>query len=74
MFTVDPTLAFTVFQGLSGSFRYFWDFQLLKLKYDKLLSSFAFNFNLRHYNWESAPLEGFEAAFIKVGRCRLTPS
>jgi len=25
-------------------------FQCLKLKYDKLLSSFAFNFNLRRYN------------------------
>ena len=22
----------------------------MKLKYDKLLSNFAFNFNLRHYN------------------------
>ena len=27
----------------------FRDFQLLKLKYDNPLSSFAFNFNLRHY-------------------------
>ena len=34
---------------LSGTFR---DFQLWKLKYDKLLSSFAFNCNLRHYSKE----------------------
>ena len=27
----------------------FRDFQLLKLKYDKLLSNFAFKCNLRHY-------------------------
>ena len=33
---LDPTLAFR-------------DFQLLNLKYDKLLSNFAFNCNLRHY-------------------------
>jgi hypothetical protein len=34
-------------------------FQLLKLKCDELLSSFAFNFNLRRYTWEpgrSCPL------------------
>ena len=40
VFTVDPTLAFK-------------DFQLLKLKCDKLLSNFArfgFNCNLRHYS------------------------
>ena len=55
---VDPTLAFRDFQGLSGTFRDFQglsgtfrDFQLLKLKCDKLLSNFAFNCNLRHYNW-----------------------
>ena len=42
---VDPTLCF---QALSGTFR---DFQRLKLKYDELLLSFAFNCNLvRHYN------------------------
>jgi len=43
---VDPTLAV-------------WDFQLLKLKHDKLLSNFAcfaFNCNLRHYTLLSDPL------------------
>jgi len=44
---VDPTLAFRDFQELSGTFR---NFQLLKLKYVKLLSNFGFNCNLRHYN------------------------
>ena len=34
MEAVDPTLAFR-------------DFQLLKLKYDKLLSNFAFKYNLK---------------------------
>jgi hypothetical protein len=29
--------------------------QRLKLKYDKLLSTFAFKFNLRHYNTNIAP-------------------
>ena len=43
---LHPMLAFRHFQGLSGAFR---GFQLLKLKYDKLLSTFAFNCNLRHY-------------------------
>ena len=36
VFAVDPTLAFR-------------DFQLLKQTYDKLLSKFAFNCNMRHY-------------------------
>ena len=35
-FAVHPTLAFTHFQGL-------------KLKYDELVSSFAFKCDLRHY-------------------------
>ena len=51
-FAVDPTFAFRNFQGLSKTFR---DFQLLKLKYEKLLSDFAFNFNLRHYNKGMVP-------------------
>ena len=51
-FAVDPTLAFR-------------DFQLLKLKHDKLLSSFAFHCNLRHYHQaRSLPT---------AGRCSLTP-
>ena len=36
VFAVDPTLTFR-------------DFQLLKLKHDKLLSNVAFNCSLRHY-------------------------
>ena len=36
VFALDPTLAFR-------------NYQLLKLKYDELLSTFAFNCNLRHY-------------------------
>ena len=46
VFAVDPTLAFI------GTFR---DFQRLKLKYDKLLSNFAwfaFNCKVRHYSKE----------------------
>ena len=43
VFAVDPTLAFR-------------DFQLLKLKYDKPLSNFAFNCNLRHYIEVKKPL------------------
>ena len=38
----------------------------LKLKYDKLLSKFAFKFNLRHYATELMDL-----AKDKVRRCRL---
>ena len=30
----------------------------MKLKYDKLLSSFAFKFNLRHYNEVLYPIPG----------------
>jgi hypothetical protein len=40
----------------------------LKLKYDDLLSNFAFKFNLRRYN----KME--EVAACMVGRCRLTPN
>ena len=60
-FAVDPTLALRHFQGLSGAFR---DFQLLKIKHDKLLSNVAFNFNMRHY---------IVVISTPVGRCRLTP-
>jgi len=41
VFAVDPTLTFR-------------NFQLLKLKCDKLLSNFAINCKVRHYNTESA--------------------
>ena len=52
----------------------------LKLKYRKLLSIFAFNFNTRRYNM--VDLAGSErlrdsraaGAQLKVGRCRLTLS
>jgi len=37
-----------------------WFLQLLKLKYDKLLSSLAFNFNLRPYITGCARLDGVE--------------
>ena len=57
VFTVDPALAFR-------------NFQLLKLKYDKLVSNFAFNCKLRHYieDWKvcekrfSNTLPGFGGA------------
>ena len=53
--------------------------QRLKLKYDKLLSSFAFNFNLRRYNTESDHLFHLNYAVTlfnasEVGRCRFTAS
>jgi len=35
---------------LSGTFN---DFQRFKLKHEKLLSTFAFNLNLRHYSVET---------------------
>jgi hypothetical protein len=44
----------------------------LKLRFDKLLSSFAFNFNLRRYITVGQVLN--EALGDKVGRCRLTVS
>jgi hypothetical protein len=55
----------------------------LKLKYDELLSTFIFNFNLRRYSMDAgfdgqmsatvavaAGVAGFDS--IMVGRCRLT--
>ena len=48
-FAVDPTLAFR-------------DFQLLKLKHDELLSSFVFNYNLRHYT--TGDYAGARAAYL----------
>ena len=54
----DPTLAFR-------------NFQLLKLKSNKLLSNFGFNFNLRRY---IKGVSGEESMFFfQVGRCMLTP-
>jgi len=47
-------------------------FQRMKLKHDKLLSSFAFTFNLRPYVKDNARLTGVSDAMLKVGRCRLT--
>jgi hypothetical protein len=55
----------------------------LKLKYDKLLSSFGFDFNLRHYTKPKSAQEDVQSgrgAFCnismngQVGRCRLTVS
>ena len=67
---VDPTLAFR-------------DFQLLKLKHDKPLSSFAFKCKLGHYapdaNGGGAPRCMFAVSDTGVGintqvwRCSLTP-
>jgi hypothetical protein len=42
----------------------------LKLNYDKMLSSFGFNFNLRRY----IEAQMHENAGAAVGRCRLTLS
>ena len=44
-------------------------FQRLELKYDKLLSEFAFNLNLRPYMW--APLE-HQPLFLAVRRALLS--
>jgi len=53
----------------------------LKLKYDELLSNFAFDFNLRRYNEAITSLPdytvqawGIPIDATKVGRCRLTHS
>jgi len=52
----------------------------LKLRCDTLLSSFAFNFNLRRYKMEAVggrlehETEAVEKLTLKVGRCRLTLS
>jgi len=43
----------------------------LRLKYDTLLSNFAFNINLRCYMMEMHS-RGVTHGDIKVGRCRLT--
>ena len=53
---------------LSETFR---DFQLLKLKYDALLSNFAFNFHLRHYT----KVKSMKSMFLEamVGRVRFNP-
>jgi hypothetical protein len=47
----------------------------LKLKYDDLLSSFAFKVNVRRFTKEEArAAEARAAAAAAVGRCRLTLS
>ena len=47
----------------------------LKLKYDKLLSNFAFKFKLRRYTMVyDYTLKVKYAALTKVGQCRLTLS
>ena len=43
---------------------------LLKLRYDKTLSSFAFNFNLRRYTMAGKAGDALMAGL--VGRCRLS--
>ena len=55
----------------------------MKLKHEKPLSNFAFNFNLRHYIWLNLPARSkmTTPAFVmhwapdisKVWRCSLTP-
>jgi hypothetical protein len=53
-------------------------FQILKLKYDELLSNFAFNLHLRHYNLDMPlqllplPLPA-SSWLVLVGWCRLNP-
>jgi len=46
-------------------------FQRLTVKYDQLLSNFAFSFNLRHYTKEEAAAQAVDD-FVKVGRRSLT--
>jgi len=46
----------------------------LKLKCDKLLSRFAFNFNLRRCTTAEECDEKHGAVAVKVGQCRLTLS
>jgi hypothetical protein len=41
------------------------------VKYDQLLSNFAFSFNLRHYTKEEAAAQAVDD-FVKVGRRSLT--
>jgi len=53
------------------------DFQFLKLGHEKVLSSYAFKFNLRRYNlgWFLTAFTWiFGSYVIMVGRCRLTPT
>ena len=49
----------------------------MKVKYVKLLSNFAFNFNLRHYSGVDVDAEDVRAVSAvttrMAGRCRLTP-
>jgi len=46
----------------------------LNLAYDKLLSNYAFNCNLRHYLARATSDHAFNATIWDlVGRCRLTP-
>jgi hypothetical protein len=47
----------------------------LKLKYDEMLSSCAFKFNLRRYTKAGSYAKGFAVfgALYTVRRCRLTP-
>jgi len=44
----------------------------LKLKYEKVLSKFAFNFNLRHHTPAGQTEAALDALFALVGRCRLS--
>jgi len=49
----------------------------LKLKYDKLLSNFAVNCNLRHYVEDIGPSfdsPAAELAYAKAGRRTFTPA
>jgi hypothetical protein len=46
----------------------------LKLKYDKLLSSFAFKFNLHRFNMVHAMFRDDGVTRATVWRCRLTLS
>ena len=73
---VDPGFSQLTPRLLSGTFR---DSQLLKLKYDKLVSNFAFKCNLRHYmsvHVMAKEISWFHAviwpALLMVGQCRLT--
>ena len=48
--------------------------QHLKLEYDKLLSAFAFKFNLRRITESAAEPSAASESAAEVGRCRLTLS
>ena len=46
----------------------------MKLKYDQLLSNFAFNCNLRHYAMGENLVAALQQLNVpEVWRCRLTP-